>query len=401
MDDTEAREIFFARRTDKTIFSRSFVDTLSGQKLRIASHVVDGSEGLRFAHVKDEVILRTTPAQRFQIKATLLEDDRSIKVLTIQRYSHKHPLEQSFSFVDGEIDVLLKFAMGVRAIPFQDDSKLHVSDDALNDVVLNEGQARTLFSKHEALFTEIATNQVLQRDIVAVGYRRKQIKEFEDLLNNRAYFTQEQRRLQTTPEGVWQKFFEANTWIFGYGLSYQFISRLNARKLEQVVRGHDVVSTGKRSDALMKTRGIISSLCFIEIKRADTPLLAATQYRPGVWAPSTELVGGVSQVQTTVNSAVQTLGQKLLPEDDFGVPTGEELFNIEPRSCLVVGSLNQFETEQGVNVSKFKSFELYRRHTWRPEIITFDELLQRARFIVEHKPDAKVQFEDSGDFIPF
>jgi hypothetical protein len=137
----------------------------------------------------------------------------------------------------------------------------------------------------------------------------------------------------------------------------------------------------------MKTRGIISSLCFVEIKRHDTPLLASTQYRPDVWPPSTELSGGVSQLQATVHAAIYSLGHKLLPRGQTGDPTGEVLFNIEPRSCLVVGSLDQFQTDHGPNIPKFRSFELYRRHTGRPEIITFDELLERARFIVEHGPD--------------
>ncbi|WP_319796949.1 Shedu immune nuclease family protein [Nitrobacter sp.] len=137
----------------------------------------------------------------------------------------------------------------------------------------------------------------------------------------------------------------------------------------------------------MKTRGIISSLCFVEIKRHDTPLLASTQYRPDVWPPSTGLSGGVSQLQATVHAAIDSLGQKLLPRDETGDPPGEALFNIEPRSCLVVGSLDQFETDRGPNIPKFRSFELYRRHTGRPEIITFDELLERARFIVEHAPN--------------
>lgn len=81
------------------------------------------------------------------------------------------------------------------------------------------------------------------------------------------------------------------------------------------------------------------------------------------------------------------LGSQLLPRGQTGDPTGEVLFNIEPRSCLVVGSLDQFQTDHGPNIPKFRSFELYRRHTGRPEIITFDELLERARFIVEHGPD--------------
>jgi len=46
--------------------------------------------------------------------------------------------------------------------------------------------------------------------------------------------------------------------------------------------------------------------------------------------------------------------------------------------------MDQFQTLNGPNEMKFRSFELFRRNTWRPEIMTFDELLQRARFIVDH-----------------
>jgi hypothetical protein len=120
-----------------------------------------------------------------------------------------------------------------------------------------------------------------------------------------------------------------------------------------------------------------------------------------VWPPSIELTGGVSQVQTTVHAAIESLGHKLSPRSYMGDPTGEVLFNIEPRSYLVVGSLKQFQTDRGINVPKFRSFELYRRHTWRPEIITFDELLERARFIVDHGPDSAQPEDDEDDEIPF
>jgi hypothetical protein len=112
MDKIEAREIFFGRRTDKTIISKRITDALTGQKLRIASHVVQGQDGLKFATVKDEIVLRQTPASRFEIKATFLEDERSIKTLTIQRYSSKTgPLDkQYFSLVGGEIDALTQAA---------------------------------------------------------------------------------------------------------------------------------------------------------------------------------------------------------------------------------------------------------------------------------------------------
>ena len=402
-DEYDERKWFFDRRTDKTIISKRFTDTLSGDKLRIASHIVEGQPGLRFATVNGEMVLRQTPAGRYEIKATFLEDDRTIRTLTIQRYSSKSgPLaKQYFSFVGGEIDTLISFIAGIKTIPLDGATKVHLSDEILRDIVLDQGQARRIFAKNPKLFLQLAQQEDVTRDLVAVGYRRKQLQRFESLLHDANYFASERERLQCRPEDVWQQFFEANTWIFGYGLSYQFLSKLDERKLEQIVRGRDLTAAGKRSDALMKTRGIISSLCFVEIKRHDTPLLGSIQYRPDVWPPSAELAGGVSQVQTTVHAAIESLGHKLMPRDDMGDPTGEVLFNVEPRSCLVVGSLEQFQTDRGVNVPKFRSFELYRRHTWRPEIITFDELLQRARFIVEHGPDTALPEDDEDDEIPF
>ncbi|MCA6110924.1 DUF4263 domain-containing protein [Bradyrhizobium sp. CNPSo 4026] len=385
--------MFFERRTDKTIISKRFPGGPSGEMLRIASHIVQGQPGLKFATVKNELVLRQTPSGRYEIKATFVEDDRSVRTLTIQRFSSKTgPLDkQHFSFVGSEIDTLLSFVAGVKAVPFDGSAKVHLPDSVLRDIILDQSQARRLFAKNSELFLELAQHEDLTRDLVAVGYRRKQLQHFEKLLGDQEFFAAEQSRLSCKPEDVWQKFFEANTWIFGYGLSYQFLSKLDEGKLERIVRGRDLTGAGKRSDALMKTRGIVSSLCFVEIKRHDTPLLSSASYRPSAWSPSSELAGGVAQIQTTVHSAVEAIGHKLMPDNELGDPTGEILLNIEPRSCLVVGTLAEFNTPNGINVPKFRSFELYRRHTWRPEILTFDELLQRARFIVEHGGDSAAE----------
>ncbi len=70
------------------------------------------------------------------------------------------------------------------------------------------------------------------------------------------------------------------------------------------------------------------------------------------------------------------------PVDGDGAPTGELIHTYQPRSFLIIGSLAEFAAQQGVNREKFASFELLRRNVRQPEIITFDELLERARFIV-------------------
>ena len=63
-----------------------------------------------------------------------------------------------------------------------------------------------------------------------------------------------------------------------------------------------------------------------------------------------------------------------------------------PKSFLVVGSLKEFTAAKGVNEARHRSFELFRANTLNPEIITFDELYERARFIVhqhEGRPEAE------------
>jgi hypothetical protein len=112
-------------------------------------------------------------------------------------------------------------------------------------------------------------------------------------------------------------------------------------------------------------------------------LVAESSYRAGVWQPSKELSGAVAQIQGTVSAALEQWQAREVIVDREGNPTGETLFTTEPRSFVICGSLSEFQAERGINERKFRSFELYRRSLIRPEIITFDELYERARFIVE------------------
>jgi hypothetical protein len=131
----------------------------------------------------------------------------------------------------------------------------------------------------------------------------------------------------------------------------------------------------------MRSRGALSNLCFVEIKTHATDLLSSDSYRPACWAPSRELAGAISQVQGTVASATAEI-RKLSGTTEDGDPTGEEAYNYMPKAFLVVGSLREFLSGNGVNEEKHRSFELLRRNTLSPEVITFDELYERARFIV-------------------
>ena len=55
----------------------------------------------------------------------------------------------------------------------------------------------------------------------------------------------------------------------------------------------------------------------------------------------------------------------------------------QPRPSLIVGQLNELYGERGgPHHAKIRSFELFRRSVAAPEIVTYDELLARAQWLV-------------------
>lgn len=77
-----------------------------------------------------------------------------------------------------------------------------------------------------------------------------------------------------------------------------------------------------------------------------------------------------------------------------GTPTGAEVLTVVPRQILVIGHLKQLEENGAINQEKAQSFELFRRSIAGLEVLTFDELYERARFIVGPLPDE----EDSSKY---
>lgn len=215
-------------------------------------------------------------------------------------------------------------------------------------------------------------------------YGTDKVEEFRLLITDERFFIERQRELNTTHrEKVWQEFLEANPWVLGVGLSGQLLTSWNDEKLEQVVAGFKLKESGKRVDALMRTAGKFNAMVFAEIKHHKTHLLhqVNTPYRPGCWAVSAELSGGVTQIQQTVYRAATEIGERVFDKDVEGAETERSTFLIRPRSFLIAGALGQlYGAGGGVNVDKLRSFELYRRNLYEPEIVTFDELLARAEW---------------------
>lgn len=383
----EDYDYFANKRPDRTYISKS-ITGFDPYKVRIISKVVDSQEFGEFAIVRNEVVLHVSPGERQEIKAVFYEDSREVKSLTIQRFTRKNenPHKISFTFQGEEITTLYKVLRLIKYVYLDGEEKVRLDDEILYDLVISLEEKRKFLLKNLDLVAEIARNEVTKSDIVGLAYRKQQLDVFRRLLEDENYFQETKRKWGVRgSEAVWQTFFEKNPWIFGYGLSFIFTSQLTGRRLEQLVSGTLLDHSGKRVDALMKTRGLISSLCFVEIKTHTTPLLRAGEpYRSECWPVSDELSGSVAQIQKTVQKAIKSIGSRIELHDGIGDPTGELAFLYQPKSFVVIGRLNEFVTPNGINEQKFSSFELFRRNLLNPEIITFDELFERAKFIISH-----------------
>lgn len=237
---------------------------------------------------------------------------------------------------------------------------------SLDNVQVGALTALLSSTKGAALLNELAESPQLHQDIYAVARKRGVLAEFEEMLGT------------TASERDWQAYFERNPWVFGHGLNYVFLDKVGP-KLEARTTGNAFDRAGKTADALMRTRAEISQYVLIEIKKDATTLLQPDAYRAGCWAVSGELSAAVTQTQKTAFEFKRDRFRDVL-KDGGGNDTGEITYAVEPRSYLVIGNLAELRG----NDDKVASFELYRRNVRSPEIITFDELYQRARCIVEN-----------------
>ncbi|MGV9248749.1 Shedu anti-phage system protein SduA domain-containing protein [Streptomyces sp. NPDC003710] len=269
---------------------------------------------------------------------------------------------------------------------------LDIPESSLRLVVGDEAElARLLADQDRTTLLEAVRTAVggalTEEDIRLISNRKAQLQRFRSLLNDPEFFEQERGQV-AGPEAVWQGFFEENPWIFGYGLTLVACGPIDEGKLERITTGANIFAgAGKRSDAVMRSRGFISSLLFCEIKTHLTSLLASAPYRvPDVYQVSKDVVGAVAQVQKTAYKAQQLVsGQLHRHFRDDGAPTGIEVSTVRPRQVLVIGSLSELTDGGAANPEKITSFEQYRRSIQDVEVITFDELYERACFIVEDR----------------
>lgn len=226
--------------------------------------------------------------------------------------------------------------------------------------LIGKGHSEELWKQLVESDPDLATKLCLAR---VQQNRQAALKEFSQALGS-----------QGKSEPYWQSFFERNSWIFGYGLNYQILKTVTS---QAHLGGQTVYGGGtNKGDFLKATQGKAKFTVLVEIKRADTPLLESKPYRNDAYSPHPEISGGLSQLRTNARRWEVEGSQTRKNVDAL---EGQNIFTLRPKMLLIAGHCNQLTGR-----AKRESFQLFRQGQSDVEVLTFDEIFERAKFIVEH-----------------
>jgi hypothetical protein len=167
-------------------------------------------------------------------------------------------------------------------------------------------------------------------------------------------------------EPFWQSLLRREPWVISQLYACPFVIIQD----QAYVGGKSIQNRGGSIVDYMYTNALTENSLIVEIKTPATRLLTQYEYRNGVYGPSKELGGATQQLL----HARQTLQEEYLA---LVRNTRRPGFNIfATRALLIVGSMPQDDIRR-------RSFEIYRNAQRGIEIVTFDEMIHKAKLLLD------------------
>lgn len=363
---------------------------------RLYSHEFEAGRFFQVVH-EDENGATIQFAPRTMLKVIYIKDQEDIEgfeIIKLVNETEKERVKLSkFNFA--QLKEFLRFISEIdlkgitaRRLKILDDQELDA--DSIRSV-------KTLLSKEggaDLVETLINEGIISSKDIVNTSFRKRGLQIFKNLKDNSEYwktYADENGLKKHSEEKVWQYFFEKNQWIFGYGLDYRF-----QEILQREVHLSDSELDGSNTvigDYLLGDKFFTT---FIELKKPSTPLFGNEKNRSNSWRLSNELIDSVSQILEHKASGLIRMDN---PQYINGEPLKQKAY--DSKVILIIGDWSELDksgSTQEINIKK-KTFELFRRDSRNIEILTFDELFERACYIAEGKKEPDFIIEE--DDLPF
>lgn len=327
-----------------------------------------------------------TARNRKQVRVHLVKERGLVRQISIQE-AHPDPSKESLKDVlvlNRERSAkLVELCRGLDLLPIEGQTTSRIDDETLSLIVNDQGALQRIYDRDPETIRALVEADTTSAEIKELKHRRDVVETMQLWLDDPEAFAGVTDQ-EGGPEKAWQGLLEDNPWVLGVGLGGRLYTTWDDEKLEQTVRGANLATSGKRADAFLVSNGLLRSVALAEIKHPDTPLLRKSDYRSDVYAISHDFAGAISQAQETARAAIDSLSGWVDERDAEGGTTGGGAYLVEPRSFLVIGSTGELRSAEGNRIdAKFRSFESFRSNLKSPEVLTFDELVERARWSVE------------------
>jgi len=270
-----------------------------------------------------------------------------------------------------------------------------------------EFQNKAEKEKVEELKKLIGLANLSSSDIKAFTFeeRKKNLKAFLYLLKNKIIpngkdshtFYRDRYKLPSGEEYIWHHFLKKYDWILGLNADLKFIMDFLD---EQKVGIPDSKGKGDPQTDLL---GISEFTVLVELKHANVHVFKKTKIkgRANTWDFTPDFIEGISQC----------LGQKFELEASFNIKDFEKedktlldksmVQSIDPKSILLIGNKKEEFPINGLssdNRVKNKTLERFRRNNRNIDVLTYDELFERAYHIVYSKKlDSEWYWQDEDD----
>lgn len=387
MSEESDYEYFKLRKEAKTYITKVFAFGVhNDERVRNVRLVFEHGDHVQLGEVEGSMCLRVGGGKRkTQVVALVTQDDKEIRRLTFQTFKERaggwtEAMEkEEFTFRRDEFTRLRAFLEAIKFIDLSNEDNFQIEDISTGHgpKAIIDASDRGLIARVRSMSREQRTQvldalegQLTPEEVNIVLGRRKGLAEYEDHIDRSDW-----------AEADWQDFFEREQWVFGYGLDYRIMRQFDR---EMTVGAGGTDNQNKPVVDFLAT--FTDYTVLVEIKRPSTNIFKPGKGgRAGTWDFTPDFVGAVSQI----------LEQKARwasfaeSTDHYSRQTGDLLAarTRNAKAILVFGSRDEFAhgvTEREANIRR-DTFELFRRETRGIDIVTFDELLERARFITRNQ----------------
>ncbi len=283
------------------------------------------------------------------------------------------------------INFLISYKELVETGEFEDSFKVIPKDSYILEFKNKSEQQKVADLKELIGIAELSTSAIKS---LTFESRKQNLKGFYYLLKNetvRGYIShdyyREKYKLPAGEEYIWHHFLKLNDWILGLNLDIRFIIEFLD---EQKVGLEDSKGKGSPQSDLL---GLSDFTTLVELKHSNTDVFKKTKNkgRANTWDFTSDFIEGISQCLGQKFELDKVFDQKTFMNSDGSRLDKKEIQSIDPKSILLIGNKKrEFPLNDGIDdhLIKNKTLQRFRRNNRNIDVLTYDELFERAYQIV-------------------